>query len=78
MSTILTAPGASGGAQELPPFSDTVLPKVLGTLTTFLCLAIIIYSLRILSRLRVYREIGLDDYAISIALVRPSSPLPKS
>jgi len=61
------SPEGSGGT--LPPYSDTVNPKVIAVTTTFLVLAIIIYCLRIWSRLQVYRSIGLDDYAITLGLI---------
>jgi hypothetical protein len=75
MSTgLLTPPGGALAPQNLPPYSDTIAPRVIATLTSFLALAIITYGLRIWSRLQVYRFVGLDDYAISIALGRTSKP----
>jgi hypothetical protein len=61
--------GPLGPPQNLPPYNETNNPKVIGILSTFLGLAIIVYFLRMWSRIRINRVIGLDDYAITIALV---------
>jgi hypothetical protein len=70
--------GLRGPPPNLPPYSDTNNPKIISVLTTFLGLAIIAYVLRIWSRIRIYRVVGLDDYAITIALVNSNPLLAKS
>ena len=55
---------------SLPPYSDTVRPVELGILGTLFALSAIAFLSRIFSRLHPYPNLGWDDLAITVAMVR--------
>jgi hypothetical protein len=60
----------SGGA--LSP-NDSTFPKVVGITASLLGVSFITYCARIHGRVRPYINLGLDDLAISIAMVSKNS-----
>ena len=52
-----------------PYAAQSNLPTILGVLTTFFFLAILVVGLRVYSRLRIARAGGIDDAFIVIAAV---------
>jgi hypothetical protein len=74
MSDLLS--GSNGAPAGYPPYSETTLPRSVATLSTLLALALLTYSTRIWNRARSYGSLGMDDYAISLAMVS-SIEIPK-
>ncbi|QDS78057.1 hypothetical protein FKW77_003374 [Venturia effusa] len=56
-------------AVNLPPESESTLPRVVATTATLWSIALITYVLRIYSRFRPYPNLGRDDLAISLAML---------
>ncbi|OCL01748.1 hypothetical protein AOQ84DRAFT_306095, partial [Glonium stellatum] len=55
-------------ASPLPPDVSTA-PRLIGTTTAFLFLALLVFSARILSRVRPVPNLGWDDHTMTVAVV---------
>jgi len=54
---------------SLPPYSENVIPGLIGSSTVFLVLALIAFALRVYIRLRPCLRWGWDDWAMTLSVV---------
>ena len=71
-TVIMSIPIISLRTAPLPPDVSTV-PRLLGTTTTVLVLALLLFSARIITRVRPAPNLGWDDYTMTAAVV--NSPI---
>jgi hypothetical protein len=58
-----------GTPDNLPPYSDSVIPRTVPMVTVLLFLALVAYILRMYTRVVHYRSLGPDDYCMTLAMV---------
>lgn len=59
---------ATSNSPHPPPYSQTVLPKTIGATTPFAVLAILFYSARIYTRLRLGLRLRWEDHFMTFAI----------